>query len=99
MYFVKVICVVVVLIMCVDFSQVWMYEYFGVGPQLLEDVNDMFPRFLRWLPKCHLSMPPKHSLQAWCMVIDNLTTDDVSFCSWWFCVFFFLVVLFGFFSF
>ena len=56
-----------------------MYEYFGVGPQVLEDVGDMYPRFLCWLPKYRLSMPPKHSLQAWRMVIDNLTTEDVSF--------------------
>ena len=56
-----------------------MYEYFGVGPQLLEDVDNMFPRFLRWLPKYHLSMPPKCSLQAWRMVIDNLAADEVSF--------------------
>ena len=39
-----------------------MYEYFRVGPQLLEDIDDMFLKFLRWLPKCRLSMPPKHSL-------------------------------------
>ena len=39
-----------------------MYEYFGVGSQLLEDVDDMFPRFLLWLPKYHLSLPPKRSL-------------------------------------
>ena len=39
-----------------------MYKYFGVGPQLLEDVDDMFPRFLRWLPKYCLSAPPKCSL-------------------------------------
>ena len=75
----KVICIVVLLMMCVDFSQVRMYEYFGVGPQVLEDVGDMYPRFLCWLPKYYLSTSPKHSLQAWRMVIDNLTTDDVSF--------------------
>ena len=47
MCFVKVICIVVLLMICVDyFFQVWMYEYFGVGPQLLEDVDDIFPRFL-----------------------------------------------------
>jgi len=56
-----------------------MYKYFGVGPQLLEDVDDMFPRFLRWLPKYCLSTSPKCSLQAWCMVIDNLGANDVSF--------------------
>ena len=56
-----------------------MYEYFGVGPQLLEDVDDMFPRSLCWLPKYHLSAPPKRSLQAWCMVIDSLAADDKSF--------------------
>ena len=75
----KVICIVVLLMMCVDFSQVRMYEYFGVGPQVLEDVGDMYQRFLCWLPKYYLSTSPKHSLQAWRMVIDNLTTDDVSF--------------------
>ena len=62
MYFVRIICIVVLLLMSVDFFQVWMYEYFGVGSQLLEDVDDMFPRFLLWLPKYHLSLPPKHSL-------------------------------------
>ena len=56
-----------------------MYEYFRIGPQLFEDVNDMFPRFLRWLPKYRLSMPPKRSLQAWRMVINNLIVDDVSY--------------------
>ena len=56
-----------------------MYEYFGVGPQVLEDVGDMYPRFLLWLPKYHLSKPLKRSLQVWRMVIDNLAADDVSF--------------------
>ena len=56
-----------------------MYEYFGVGPQVLEDIGDMYPRFLRWLPKYRLSTPPKQSLQVWRMVIDNLTANDVSF--------------------
>ena len=55
-----------------------MCEHFGVGPQLLEDVDDIFPRFLCWLPKYHLSMPPKRSLQAWQMVIDSLDADEVS---------------------
>ena len=56
-----------------------MYEYFGVGPQVLEDIGDMYPRFLRWLPKYRLSTPPKQSLQVWRMVIDNLTANVVSF--------------------
>ena len=56
-----------------------MYEYFGVGPQVLEDVGDMYPRFLHWLPKYHLSTPSKRSLQVWHMVIDNLTVANVSF--------------------
>ena len=38
-----------------------MYEYFGVRPQLLEDVADEFLRFLRWMPKYCLSMLPKCS--------------------------------------
>ena len=63
-----------------------MYEYFGVGPQVLEDIGDMYPRFLRWLPKYRLSTPPKQSLQVWRMVIDNLTADGVSFLFKGFCV-------------
>ena len=62
----------------VNFYKVWMYEYFGVGPQVREEVNGIFPRFLRWLPKHRLSMPSRHSLEIWHLVIDNLTTDDVS---------------------
>ena len=65
-----------------------MYEYFGVGPQVLEDFGDMYPRFLLWLPKYRLSKPSKHSLQVWRMVIDNLAADDVSFFVL-FCFFFF----------
>ena len=109
----KVILVVVPLMMCaIFFFQVWMYEYFGVGSQVLEDVGDMYPRFLRWLPKYHLSTPPKDSLQVWHMVIDNLTVDDVSFffflgvwlrvlcvCVRFFFFFFFGAVWFGFISF
>ena len=61
-----------------------MYEYFGVGPQVQEDVDGICPRFLRCLPKYRLSTPSKRSLEIWCMVIDNLTVADVIF-------FFFLV--------
>ena len=50
--------------MRIFFSQVWMYGYFGVGSQLSEDVDDVFPRFLHWMPKYRLSTPPKRSLQA-----------------------------------
>ena len=56
-----------------------MYEYFRVGPQLLEDIAKEFPRFLRWLPKYRLSTLPKCSLKAWQMVIDSLDIEDVSF--------------------
>ena len=55
-----------------------MHEYFGVGPQVQEEVNDIYPRFLRWLPKNHLSMPSKHSLEIWRMVIANLIVDGLS---------------------
>ena len=55
-----------------------MYEYFGVGPKIREEVAGIFPRFLCWLPKHHLSIPSRHSLEIWCLVIDNLTIDDVS---------------------
>lgn len=55
-----------------------MYENFGVGPEIREEVNDICPRFLRQLPKHHLSTPSRHSLEIWRMVIDNLTVDDVS---------------------
>ena len=55
-----------------------MYEYFGVGPKIQEEVNDIFPRFLRWLPKHHLSMTSRCSLEIWRLVINNLTANYVS---------------------
>ena len=55
-----------------------MYEYFGVGPKIREEVTGIFPRFLCWLPKHRLSIPSRRSLEIWCLVIDNLTIDDVS---------------------
>ena len=55
-----------------------MYEYFGVSPEIREEVTSIFPRFLRWLPKHRLSLPSRRSLELWCLVIDNLTIDDVS---------------------
>ena len=55
-----------------------MYEYFGVGPEIREEVTSIFPRFLRWLPKHCLSPPFRRSLELWCLVIDNLIIDDVS---------------------
>ena len=64
-----------------------MYEYFGVDPQLLEDVDDVFLRFLCWMPKHLLSKPPKISLQAW--VIDGLDVEDVSL---FVCFFFFFFI-------
>ena len=55
-----------------------MYEYFGVGLEIREEVTGIFPRFLRWLPKHRWSPPSRHSLELWHLVIDNLTIDDVS---------------------
>ena len=55
-----------------------MYEYFGVGLEIREEVAGIFPRFLHWLPKHHLSPPSRRSLEIWRLVIDNLTIDDVS---------------------
>ena len=55
-----------------------MYEYFGVGLEIREEVAGIFLRFLRWLPKHRLSTPSRHSLEIWRLVIDNLTVDDVS---------------------
>ena len=55
-----------------------MYEYFRVGLEIQEKVGGIFPRFLRWLPKHRLSIPSRHSLEIWRLVIDNLTVDDVS---------------------
>ena len=40
-----------------------MYEYFGVGPKIREEVNEIYPRFLRWLPKYRLSTPSRRSLE------------------------------------
>ena len=56
-----------------------MYEYFGVGLEIWEDVVGIFPRFLHWLPKLRLLILSRHSLEIWRLVIDNLTIDDVSF--------------------
>ena len=55
-----------------------MYEYFGVGPEIREEVAGIFLRFLRWLPKHHLSTPSRCSLEIRRLVIDNLTIDDMS---------------------
>ena len=55
-----------------------MYEYFGVGPEIWEEVTGIFPRFLCWLPKHRLSIPFRRSLEIWRLVIDNLTIDDVN---------------------
>ena len=56
-----------------------MHEYLRVGPQVREDVDGIYPRFLCWLPKYHLSTPSNCSLEVWRMVIDNLTVADVFF--------------------
>ena len=61
-----------------------MYEYFGVGPEIWEEVAGIFPRFLRWLPKHCLSIPSRRSLEIWHLVIDNLTVDDVRSSSFFF---------------
>ena len=55
-----------------------MYEYFGVGPQVREEVNGIFPRFLHWLPQYCLSILSRRSLEIWRLVINNLSVDDVS---------------------
>ena len=55
-----------------------MYEYFGVGPEIQEKATGIFPRFLRWLPKHHVSPPSRRSLEIWRLVIDNMTINDVS---------------------
>ena len=60
-----------------------MYEYFGVGPQVREDIDGIYPRFLCWLPKYRLSTPSKCSLEVWRMVIDNLTVANVIFFFFW----------------
>nr|POE61699.1 hypothetical protein CFP56_51905 [Quercus suber] len=66
--------------------QVWMYEYFGVGLQVQEDVDGIYPRFLRWLPKYRLSTPSKRSLEVWCTVIDNLIVANISLNPWLGCI-------------
>ncbi|KAL0014164.1 hypothetical protein SO802_001233 [Lithocarpus litseifolius] len=62
--------------------QVWVYEYFGVGPEFREEVADIFLRFLRWFPKHRLSILPRRSLEIWRSVIDNLTIDDMNLNPW-----------------
>ncbi|KAL4607197.1 hypothetical protein ACB092_09G157300 [Castanea dentata] len=59
-----------------------MFDYFGFGPQVREKVDDIYPRFLRWLPKYRLSTPSRHSLEVWRAVIDNLTISNTSLNPW-----------------
>ena len=40
-----------------------MYEYFGVGLAIREEVSGTFPRFLQWLPKYRLLVPSRCSLE------------------------------------
>ncbi|XP_065635420.1 uncharacterized protein LOC112003681 isoform X2 [Quercus suber] len=47
-----------------------------------EDVDGIYPRFLRWLPKYRLSTPSKRSLEVWCTVIDNLIVANISLNPW-----------------
>ena len=61
------------------FFRVWMYEYFGVDPQVREEVDGIYPRFLHWLPKYCLLTPSKRYLEVWHMLIDNLIVANVSF--------------------
>ena len=58
-----------------------MYTYFGVGPEIHEEIAGIFPRFFCWLPKHHLFTPSRHSLEILRLVIDNLIANDVSFSS------------------
>ena len=61
--------------------QLLIFAGLEVGPQLLEDVVEEFPRFLCWMPKNCLSTLPKRPLKAWQMMIDGLNIEDVSFMS------------------
>ena len=74
-----------------------MYEYFGVGLEIREEVIGIFPRFLRWLPKHRLSTPSRRSLEIWCLVIDNLIANDVIPFSLFFIffIFYFLALSYG----
>ena len=49
--------------------------FWGWSSSFSADIGDMYPRFLRWLPKYHLSMHSKCSLQVWRMVINNLIVE------------------------
>ena len=80
----KVILVFVSLMMYVDFFLGLDVQVFWVGPQVLENVGDMYPRFLRWLSKYCLSMPSKRSLQVW---------------QWWLITWLLIMWVFLFFSF
>ncbi|XP_030930824.1 uncharacterized protein LOC115956655 [Quercus lobata] len=42
----------------------------------------MASRFLRWLPKHRLSIPSRCSLEIWCLLIDNLTANDMTLNPW-----------------
>ena len=55
-----------------------MYEYFGVGPEFRRKLMAFFLDFFVGCPHHHLSSPSRRSLEIWCLVIDNLTANDVS---------------------
>ena len=61
-----------------------MYEYFGVGPKILDEATGIFPRFIFWLPRHCLSTPSRRSLEIWRLVIYNLIVDDVISSSFFF---------------
>ena len=55
-----------------------MYTYFGVGPEIHEEIAGIFPRFFCWLPKHRLFTPSRRSLEILRLLIDNLIANDVS---------------------
>ena len=61
------------------FIMVWSPSHFGVDPQVREEVDGIYPRFLHWLPKYCLLTPSKRYLEVWHMLIDNLIVANVSF--------------------
>ena len=72
-------CFGYVILMCVDFFRFGCMNILGLalkfGRRLMVSIID----FSVGCPKYRLSTPSKHSLEVWCMLIDNLTIADVSF--------------------
>ncbi|XP_030945395.1 uncharacterized protein LOC115969900 [Quercus lobata] len=62
--------------------EIWMYEYFGVGPKLHNSKAQVFPRFFRWSSRNRISGGKKRTLQDWRLIIESLTETNMNLDPW-----------------